>query len=86
MFKIMKKIFTKVLNWLKTSNRGWHLTGGIIIGLGANDWYCAEYAGAGIAGALEFKDRLYGNKWDMVDMLMTIVGANVGFLIRKLLF
>lgn len=54
----------KIITWLKSSNRGRHIVGGVLIGLGADDTYCALYAGAGVAGALELKDKLYGGKWD----------------------
>ena len=47
-------------NWFTKSNRCKHFSYGVLIGLGANDLYCAIYTGAGVAGALEFKDRAYG--------------------------
>lgn len=37
----------KIITWLKSSNRGRHIVGGVLIGLGADDTYCALYAGAG---------------------------------------
>lgn len=74
----MKKIF----NWLKDSNRYKHLVGGILIGLGADDTYCAAYAGIGVAGALELKDKLHGGKWDWVDFGCTVVGVAIGRTIR----
>ena len=52
----MKKIF----KWLRESNRYAHLLGGVAIGLGADNWYCAGYAGVGVASALELKDRMWG--------------------------
>lgn len=45
----------KIITWLKSSNRGRHIVGGFLIGLGADDTYCALYAGAGVAGALNLK-------------------------------
>lgn len=74
----MKKIF----NWLKDSNRYKHLVGGILIGLGADDTYCAAYAGIGVAGALELKDKLHGGKWDWVDFGCTIAGVAIGRITR----
>ena len=47
----------KIIMWFKTSNRWKHLLGGLIIGMGADDIYCAAYAGIGVAAALELKDR-----------------------------
>lgn len=55
----MKKAIEKVKRWLKGSNRWKHLAGGVAIGLGANTFYCAAYAGLGVAGALELKDKLW---------------------------
>ena len=67
--------------WLSESNRWKHLVGGMVIGCFANGWYCAMYAGAGVAAALELKDRLWGGKWDWIDFALTTVGAAVGQLI-----
>ena len=75
----------KLLTWLNTSNRWKHLTGGILIGLGADGNYCAAYAGIGVAAALELKDRLWGGKWDWIDFGLTVAGVFVGRLIRILI-
>ena len=76
----------KIIEWLKASNRWKHLVGGVAIGLGADDWCCAEYAGVGVAGALEFKDWQHGGKWDWIDFTLTVVGANIGYTIRYFTF
>jgi hypothetical protein len=73
----MKKIWT----WLKASNHWKHIVGGIIIGMGADDWYCALYAGVGVAAAMEFKDKLWGGKWDWVDLGLTVAGSVIGHLL-----
>ncbi len=39
----------KIITWWKSSNHGRHIVGGVLIGLGADDTYCALYAGAGVA-------------------------------------
>lgn len=72
----------KVLSWLKSSNRWKHLLGGFLIGVGANDFYCACYAGAAAAGALELKDKLYGGVWDWIDFALAVGGAVVGQAMR----
>lgn len=74
-----------MFNWLINSNRWKHLVYAIAIGLLANSWYCAEYTGVGVASALELKDLLYGNKWDWLDWLCTIVGVTIGYAIRFML-
>ena len=59
----------KIITWLKSSNRGRHIVGGFLIGLGADD-------------TLELKDKLWGGKWDWVDFGCTMAGVVVGRLIR----
>lgn len=72
----------KVIDWLAKSNHWKHLAGGVLIGFGADGWYCAAYAGVGVAAALELKDRLWGGKWDWSDFALTVGGVIVGRLIR----
>ena len=74
----------KIINWLFASNRLKHIGYGVLIGFGANDWYCAEYVGIGVAGALELKDYLWGGKPDWIDFTLTVVGVNIGYGIRTL--
>lgn len=74
----MKKLFT----WLKESNRYKHLLGGIAIGAFANSFYCAAYAGIGVATALELKDKLWGGKFDLVDLSLTLTGVAIGYGVR----
>lgn len=74
----MKKLFT----WLKESNRYKHLLGGIAIGAFANSLYCAAYAGIGVATALELKDKLWGGKFDLVDLSLTLAGVAIGYGVR----
>jgi len=82
----MKKIALKAIIWLQTSHNWQHLVGGVAIGLFANGWYCTEFVGCGVACALELKDLLYGNKFDLTDALLTIAGANIGYLMQRLVF
>ncbi|EFN91712.1 hypothetical protein ABVC71_09275 [Prevotella amnii] len=74
----------KIIEWIKQSNRWKHLLGGILIGLGANDWYCAAYSGIGIASALELKDKMWGGKANIIDWGLTVGGVAIGFGIRTL--
>ena len=71
-----------IISWLLDSHRYQHLLGGILIGLGADDLYCAAYAGIGIAGALELKDYLWGGRPDWVDFLLTLAGVAIGYTLR----
>lgn len=74
----MRKLFT----WLKESNRYKHLLGGIAIGVFANSLYCAAYAGVGVATALELKDKMWGGKFDFVDLSLTLAGVAVSYGVR----
>nr|DAS55688.1 MAG TPA: putative periplasmic lipoprotein [Caudoviricetes sp.] len=74
----MRKLFT----WLKESNRYKHLLGGIAIGAFANSLYCAAYAGLGVATALELKDKMWGGKFDLVDLSLTLAGVAIGYGVR----
>ena len=71
-----------IIQWILESNRWKHLTGGILVGAGADDIYCAAYAGIGVAGALELKDYQWGGKPDWVDFTLTIVGVAIGYASR----
>ena len=75
----------KVIAWLNASNRFKHIVGGVLIGAGANDWYCAEYAGVGVAAAMELQDHLWGGKPDWVDFTLTVIGVNIGYGLRTLI-
>ena len=74
----MRKLFT----WLKESNRYKHLLGGIAIGAFANSLYCAAYAGIGVTTALELKDKMWGGKFDFVDLSLTLAGVAIGYGVR----
>ena len=74
----------KFWNWFLSSNRYKHFLGGIVIGFFADSTYCAAYAGAGVAGALELKDKLWGGEWDWIDFGCTLAGVFVGRLVRMM--
>jgi len=71
-----------MMKWFTTSNRWKHFVGSLIIGALADTIYCASLAGIGTAGALEFKDKQYGGKWDWVDFVITIAGVAIGYTLR----
>lgn len=72
----------KLFKWLKESNRYKHLLGGIAIGAFANSLYCAAYAGVGVATALELKDKMWGGKFDFIDLSLTLAGVAIGYGVR----
>ena len=71
----------KLIEWLGMSNRWKHLIGGLIIGIFSFGWFTAMYAGVLTAGALEYKDKVYGGRWDWIDFGLTVAGAMIGQLI-----
>ena len=62
--------------WLKESNRQKHFLYAIPIGL-VFTILCV----LGVASGLEFKDKQYGNQWDWLDWLATMLGGMVGQLL-----
>lgn len=63
--------------WLKRSNRNKHFLYAIPIGI-----VLTILCVIGLASGLEFKDKLYGSKWDWLDWLATILGGLIGQIIQ----
>ena len=61
------------MQWLKESNRYKHLLYAIPIGL-----ILTVLAVIGCAFGMEFKDYQYGNKFDWLDILATLIGGVIG--------
>lgn len=70
-------ILSYIMNWLKQSNRLKHLLYAIPIGL-IGTILCV----IGIATGMEFKDKLWGGKWDWLDWAATILGGLIGQIIQ----
>lgn len=77
----MNKFFT----FLAVSNRYKHLIGGFIVAALAGSFYAAIYAAAVAASCLELKDRLYGNPWDWLDWLSTLLGGIIAAIVFYIL-
>lgn len=65
------------MSWITESNRQKHF------------WYAIPCSFlltilfvAGLAAGMEFKDKSYGDKWDWLDFLATILGGLVGQIIQ----
>ena len=63
--------------WLTKSTRQYHFLYAIPIAL-VLTILCA----IGVASGMEFKDKQYGNKWDWLDWLATVLGGLVGQIIQ----
>ena len=66
--------------WLKESNRQKHFLYAIPIG-----FLFTILCILGVASGLEFKDKQYGNQWDWLDWLATMLGGMVGQLLQILI-
>lgn len=72
----------KIIDWLFASHRIHHLLLGIPVGLFPIGWYDTEVLAAGVAGSMEFKDWQWGGKPDPIDFVLTVVGVNIGYLLK----
>ena len=68
------------MKWLKQSNRLKHLLYAIPIG-----FILTILTVLGCAVVMEFKDRQYGNKFDWLDIVATMIGGTIGQLLQILL-
>lgn len=68
------------MKWLNESNRMQHLKYAIPVAL-VFTILCV----LGLATGLEYKDRLYGNKFDWLDWTATMIGGIIGQLIQLIL-
>lgn len=59
--------------WLKESNRDKHFTYAIPAAFFGTILFVI-----GLGVGMEFKDQQYGNKWDWLDLLATILGGLIG--------
>ena len=66
--------------WLFQSNRYFHFLDAIPIG-----FLLTILCVLGVASGMEFKDKSYGNKWDWLDWLATMLGGVVGQLLQLFL-
>ena len=69
------------IKWLSESNRDKHLLYAIPIAI-VFSILCV----LGVATALEFKDKQYGNMFDWLDWLATMIGGIIGQIIQILIF
>ncbi len=75
----------KIFKFLAVSNRYKHLIGGFIVAVFAGSFYAAVYAAVVAASCLELKDRLYGNTWDWLDWLCTLIGGVIAAIVFYIL-
>lgn len=66
--------------WLTKSNRQKHL----LYAIPSAALFTILFV-AGLASGMEFKDKLYGNKWDWLDWIATMIGGIIGQTIQFVL-
>lgn len=68
------------MSWITESNRQKHFKYAIVCGFVGTFLFAL-----GVAMGLEYKDYAYGNKWDWLDIVATLLGGLVGQLLQVLL-
>ena len=71
----------KILAFLQNSNHYKHLIGGFIVSCITASPYAGIYAVVVAATCLELKHRLYGNKFDLTDWMLTVAGGALAALV-----
>lgn len=66
-----------LFKWITESNRLLHLKYAILPSL-----LFTMFFGFGLSIGMEFKDKLYGNKFDWLDILATFIGSIIGQIIQ----
>nr|DAJ84861.1 MAG TPA: putative periplasmic lipoprotein [Caudoviricetes sp.] len=67
------------MSWITESNRMKHFIYAIPIA-----YLFTLLMVVGLASGMEFKDKSYGNKWDWLDWLATILGGLIGQILQVL--
>ena len=85
----MKELIEKYLGWLKDSNRPKHMKAGMLVFLAmlavclilgvdlASSAVISFFATCIVAVAVDYKDKLYGNIFDWLDVLATVLTPGV---------
>lgn len=75
----------EIIDFFNTSHHFEHLGLGFLLGLFSDTFYCAEFSSICVGSALEVKDYKWGGEFDFIDLLLVILGGNVGFILRTLM-
>ena len=65
------------MSWITESNRQKHFKYAILCGFVGTFLFAL-----GVAMGLEFKDHIYGGKWDWLDIAATALGGLVGQILQ----
>lgn len=67
------------MSWITESNRMKHFIYAIPLA-----YLFTILMVVGLASGMEFKDKSYGNKWDWLDWLATVLGGLIGQILQVL--
>lgn len=65
------------MKWIEESNRLEHLRGGFVAGV-----LLTVLFALGLALGMEFKDKVYGGKFDWLDIAATLIGGVAGQIVQ----
>lgn len=69
------------MSWIKESNRPKHFAYSALCGLMGTFLFAL-----GVAVGMEYKDYAYGNKWDWLDLLASVLGGLAGQAVQLALY
>lgn len=77
----LKRTVEKAVAWFAESGRQKHVAVGLVIGAVSFHVWTGIYGAVAAGLAAEYKDREWGGKCDMTDLLCTVCGGIVGSMI-----
>lgn len=69
------------MSWITESNRQKHFKYAILCGFVGTFLFTL-----GVAMGMEYKDHVYGGKWDWLDIAATVLGGLVGQILQVFFF
>lgn len=74
----------EIKKFLSESNRNKHLLYGALLGILPSTLWDAIVLGTAVGGAMEYKDKAYGGKFDYIDLALTLVGVICGYAVKSI--
>lgn len=77
----VKELAEKGVKWISESGRYKHVLVGLVIGVASFHAWSGIYGALAAGLAAEYKDREWGGKGDITDLLCTVFGGIVGSMV-----